>query len=40
VKPEPEKIDVSELLSKVQKPEKKIKKVKPGTATVDTKSEL
>lgn len=37
-KPQPIKIDVSELLSKVQKPEKKIKKVRPGSATVDAKS--
>lgn len=43
-KPEPIAIDVSELLSKVQKSDKKPKsgnkKVKAGSATIETKSEL
>lgn len=43
-KPEPIPIDVSELLSKVQKSEKKSKtgnkKVKAGSSTIETKSEL
>lgn len=39
-KPEPVKIDVSELLSKVSKTEKKVnKKVKQGSATIETKRE-
>ncbi|XP_070501617.1 probable chitinase 10 [Chironomus tepperi] len=36
-KPEPIKIDVAELLAKVQKPEKKTKKVKAGSAKADKK---
>lgn len=37
-KPEPIKIDVNELLDKLQKPSKKVNKVKNGLATVDYKS--
>jgi len=39
-KPEPEEIDVAELIAKVQKPEKKTKKVKAGSSTVESKSKL